>query len=239
MKPDKIEEALQALHREAGAAPPDHRERLEARLLARFDEMNAPEEKRPMFGFRFPLRPVAVAAVVLLGLGLASQAPADYSVEVGKSIDISLDGDGPLPDVQAMVGKLTAANASRLEVTAGIRREAQSTVIRLELWGDTVPLTDLESTLRGGFPELALARMSVGTVTGPVHSTVGGLLLHNVRSLLEKATTPEEIAAARAAIQDALRAQGEDGDVDVEVEGQGDDRKVKVKVEKREVQEVP
>jgi hypothetical protein len=235
MKPDEIEEALQALHREAGAAPPDHRERLEARLLARFDELNAHQENRPMFGFRFPLRPVAVAAVVFLGLGLASQAPADYSVEVGKSVEITFpDGSTPHPSVQDLVDTLKTPSDD-LKVEAEVRKAPGGVVsMKLSLWGETVALTDIETTLRQKFPSLTGAQISVGTVQGTIHSSLGGVIAHG---LFASATSPAEIEAARQALIQQLRDAGEDGNVDVQVEDEGNgQRRVKVRVEKTETE---
>jgi hypothetical protein len=216
--------------------PSDHQTRLEERLVARFEALH-PKKEGHMF--RFALRSIALVAVAAAGLGFASQTPADFPVELGKSIDVVFAEKGAPPvEPEDIVEKLRMAGepkAADREVQVSARLQttpAGAESLHLEIWGDTVPLMDIERTLRQSFPGLAKAAIAVAPLQGRVRTTLAGAIAHR---LFTHATTPEQIEAARQELIAQIRASGEKGNIDVQVEGTGGDRRVEVRIQNKEI----
>src|SRR3954464_12044968 len=68
---------------------PDHRRALEARLLARYDQLHPQPKEMPMQTFaRRHATQLAFAAVLAIALGAAAQAPAQLTKQVGTRVEI-------------------------------------------------------------------------------------------------------------------------------------------------------
>jgi len=68
---------------------PDHRRALEARLLARYDQLHPQPKEMPMQTFaRRHATQLAFAAVLAVALGAAAQAPAQLTKQVGTRVEI-------------------------------------------------------------------------------------------------------------------------------------------------------
>jgi len=68
---------------------PEHRAALEARLLARYDQIHPQPEENPMKNFaRRHGMQLAFVAVLAVALGAAAQAPAQLSKQVGTRIEV-------------------------------------------------------------------------------------------------------------------------------------------------------
>jgi len=211
---------------------PAHARTLEERLLKRFDTLHPPQQGAPMFATAWKF--AVLAAVVLFGLGAASQAPADYALEVGKSVQITTpSGVLSEQDVEPLVQAISGGEDNlQVEARMKARPAANTSTLELELWGNTFPLTSVERTLREKFPRLATAQITVQALSGTVHSNLAGLV---GEKLFHQGMSQAELDAAKAKIIAELRAQGVDGDVSVEVEDTGDLQRVKVRAEKHEV----
>src|SRR4051794_19968177 len=68
---------------------PDHRRALEARLLARYDQLHPQPKEMPVQTFaRRHATQLAFAAVLAIALGAAAQAPAQLTKQVGTRVEI-------------------------------------------------------------------------------------------------------------------------------------------------------
>jgi hypothetical protein len=239
MKPNDLEEGLRMSLSNPSPPAPDHQKCLEERLVARF-EARHPKKEVPMF--RALIKPAAFAVVAIAGLGFASQTPTTLPVEVGKSVDVTFADKAPPGFDPSTVAERLRSLASEgstpreLEIQVAVRATPEGVQsIHVELWGDTLPLTTIEKTLRESIPGLAKATIVVTPLEGRVHTTFA----HRValKLSLDKAATPEQIEQARKDLVAQIRASGERGNVEVQIEGNGAERRVKVKVERKESDE--
>jgi hypothetical protein len=231
MDPKKPEPDVTTLFASAPEPDPALAPTLEARLLARFDTLH-PTSRHGAHMFASPWKSVAFASVLLFALGAASQAPVDYSLVVGKRIElVAPTGEVSLDLVEPMVQAISASGDTLTVETRGKRDPAtNSTTLEIELWGNTFPEAAVEPTLRAQFPQLANARIVVQPLSGTVQRNLAGLV---GEKLFHAHMTQAEVDAARATIIAKLRAQGVTDDITVDVQNDGE--QVKVRAEKREV----
>ncbi len=214
--------ALARLFRPDDASPDPGRARaLERDLAARFDALH-PSRRA---GGPLPRR-LALAGGLLLACGAASQAPAEFSTEVGKRVEIRTAAPLP-PEVVRQAVRAVEGTGRELKVQVRVRPEADGRAsTRIDLWGETLAAGDLEAALRRAAPALAEAEIRVSALQGTVRDALAGLV---ARRLLARDLPPDKL---RGAIAAAIRAEEPEAEVKVEVEGDQDHRQVRVMVRK-------
>jgi hypothetical protein len=210
------------LHRYGATPGPDHRDRLEQDLLARYGELHpkSQEEKSMMTAMTWR---VAVVGGLLLAVAGASQAPADVKAEIGKRIE--LVGEAPLPrDQEQAIVKALEAGGREYQVRVQVRREGEKQVrTTIELYGATVGLADVEATIRKAVPALAGRPIKVSSVERTVPGTVGDLA--GKWAGMEKSLPPDEL---KKAIEAELRQKDPGATVDVQVSDRDGKREVQI-----------
>ncbi|HEY8211317.1 MAG TPA: hypothetical protein VIG99_27725 [Myxococcaceae bacterium] len=199
---------------------PTAREALERALLARFDTRAAPAPSR-----RFRVRWVALAAAAVSGAALAMSVPTHYAVEVGKRLAIRLASPDQADAAGPLLGELARANGSQVfEIWVRIHRSGEGDEMEAEIWGDRLP-ADLAQQLEARLPGAAV---QVQPLSGPLRVSLGRRL---ATTLLRRDATPEERAAARAALIVQLQQEhGSDHRFQVEVRDLDGRHEVRVKV---------
>jgi hypothetical protein len=204
--------------------PPDpaRREALRAQLLSRQQRLYPARAARPP---RWLPR-LATTAVLVLALSFSFAAPAVHEVEVGRRVTLTAAGEGSAPDPKVLVPLLTELGGTRELQVRLQRRPGGGVTLQVDLWGAHLA-ADAPERLRQALPALRDAAITDEPLRGHARTRLGLLL---GQRLLGLADDPASIAAARAALQAELGAQGT---VDLQVETGGDGRrKVKFTVEK-------
>ncbi|MBS2033266.1 MAG: hypothetical protein JST54_35660 [Deltaproteobacteria bacterium] len=239
MRPDRTEDALRQLHPPGDSPDAAAREALEARLLARFDQLHPSRRSSMSMYVALHKRGLTFAAIVLVALGIGSQAPAEITRELGTRLELTVaEGKLPAPDklVDAVLGK--AGEPSKDETggfggsepeVRGIQVEAQlekhdgQDHLTLSIWGASPP-AGIAERVHKAFPELLQAPVAVSSIEGQVHTNVLGKLESKV--LGRDKLSAEEL---RRQVQATLKAQGHDH-ADVQVVDEDGKRKVMVRV---------
>lgn len=87
------------------------------------------------------------------------------SQEPGTRVAIRLaEASGELPDAEKMIESLKAAGGEEFQVRAMRRQTPGQQELTLELWGATVPQSEIPQSLRDAFPVLASADIQVSTL---------------------------------------------------------------------------
>jgi hypothetical protein len=212
-------------HLLGAATPPPDPAPLEDRLLSRFDALQTPET---LMTPRSWLRTSAVAAGLLVAAAAASQAPADFAAEIGKRIEIR--SPAPLgPEAVRAAVEALRGGALRLRVEVRVERRGDGPVLtRIDLWGDTAGMQEVDRILRRAVPALAGADITVSGVEGTVHGNVGGAV---ARLLGRRDLSPDQLAEA---IRREVQKAEPGAQVDVNVEREGDRERVEVRARKTE-----
>jgi hypothetical protein len=224
------EELSRALSGQEPPTDPEHRARLEQKLLAAYDSRVGQRAERG----RSPWLRYATAFGVLLCLVTATQVTAEYKVEVGKRIRLVLPAGGPPPrDLGDKVGRAFVSGSTRLvDISAMFRRtpEGPASMV-VDVWGDQLA-DDQEGLERlRAMPELAGVEVEVTSLKGRVRDNVLGVV---GRSLFRKGASPEEREQARQRLIQELRLQeGEGAQIDVDVDSDPQNPRVRVKVRKQ------
>jgi hypothetical protein len=198
---------------------------LEGRLLARYDARGARRPSR-----RVPLRWVALACAALSGAALAMSVPTRYALEVGKHVVLRVGSREQADAAAPLLGQIAregGAQVSEIWARCLIRGAGAGAELEAEIWGDRLPADAvLAQKLRERIPG---AQVEVRPLAGPVRASLGRRL---ATALLRRDATPEERAAARAALIEQLRQEhGPDHRYQVEVrDGEGGRHEVRVKV---------
>ena len=218
----------------AQAPPPEdpaHRARLEGELMAAFDRRAGSGARRPS---RAWMR-YATAAACLLCLVTATQVPAGYEVEVGRSVSLSLPAGSPLPEQLAeRVAEALRTREARV-VDVSVRRRFVKDGegpqrVRVDVWGERLAPDDQVRERLQALPGLRGVPVRLERLEGRVHDTLLGALS---RRLFRSATTPEAREAARQRlIEELRRVEGPGADVEVDVEGAGGKHRIRVKVKR-------
>lgn len=209
-----------------GAVPPprsEHRDRLEADLLERFDAKYA--RHRPQVRWLRFAAPVAV----LISVVTASRVPAEYPVEVGKRLTFRLPPEVKLPPgFGPRVGALFQDERARvLEVQVRMRRQEDGVHARIEVWGDQLASEEIVRRRIAALPELQGVQVEIAPLSGRVRDNLLHALGHR---LLDVGTSRQEREAARQRLIRELREEaGEGATVEVEVE---EDGRVRAQVKK-------
>lgn len=173
-----------------------------------------------------PLQRFVFASVLVLGLGTALAAPAEYPVEVGKRVAIRVaHPSGTEPRPGQIVPKLDL-RGQNVQVDAKVKQLPDGSLeMQLDLWGDAIP-GDLEARVRTAFPELKDAQVTVTSLEGTVRTTQAGKIGHE---LLDAGKDPAKLEAARREVQARLEAENPGAQVEVQVSPDGREQKVTVK----------
>jgi hypothetical protein len=203
-----------------------HRARLEGELLAAYDARHGARAPRPLRRWaRY-----ATAATFVLCLVTATQVPAEYKVEVGKRLELTLPaGVRPPENLGERIAETVRTGQARVvDVQVTVRGQpGGESVLRVDVWGDGL-MTDAEAAARlRALPELAGREPVVQRLEGRVRDTLVGALGHR---LFRAGASPEEREAARQRLIEELRHR-EGGEVDVQVDDDGE--RVRVKVRKQ------
>ena len=223
---------------------PEHRAALEARLLARYDQIHPQPEENPMKNFaRRHGMQLAFVAVLAVALGAAAQAPAQLSKQVGTRIEVETAAS-----VRIEPGELRKAlEAVQEEPRGGFGgpavekrvREIQVRQLRtpegarlvMDFIGDPLA-ADAEARLRAALPELENSTVRISPIDASVQTNLAGKLAHDFLGQDPGGLSADEL---KQRVLDQLRKSGETGDVDVQVEQDGNKRRVEVRVKKEQV----
>lgn len=212
MKDEKLSRVLRGLE---SPVDPEHRARLEQALLAAYDARSERwVGRRKTFGWR-----VATAVGVLLCLVTSTRVTAEYKLEMGKRIRLVFPADRtPPPELGDTVARALVSESSHLaDVEVSLRREPGGpATLRVDVWGERLAPNDEGLARLRALPELAGLPLDVESLTGHVRDNLWGLLGH---TLFRADSSPEELAAAREQLMEALRRQeGEGADIHVTLE---------------------
>jgi hypothetical protein len=223
MSRDELTRAL------GGTEPPvneAHRARLEGELLAAYDARHGVRAPRPLRRWaRY-----ATAATFVLCLVTATQVPAEYKVEVGKRLELTLPAGVPPPEGlgERVAATVRSGRERVVDVQVRLRRHpGGETVLRVDVWGDgLVGDAEVLERLRT-LPELRGQEPTVQRLEGRVRDNLMGALGHR---LFRAGASPGEREAARQRlIEELRRIEGEGAEVDVQVDDDGSRMRVKVR----------
>jgi len=222
---------------------PGHRQALEARLLARYDQLYPPTEESPMktFARRHGMQ-LSFLAVLAVALGAAAQAPAQLSQRVGTRIEVEMAAPVHI-DPDALAKALLAlqdeprggfggpAVEKRVrEMQVRQLRTPQGPRLQIDVFGE--PLAgDAEAKLRAALPQLRDSTVRISTIDASVQTNLAGKLAHDFLGQDPAGLSADEL---KRRVQEQLRASGETGDVDVQVDQDGARRRVEVRVKKEQ-----
>jgi hypothetical protein len=103
--------------------------------------------------------------VALCFFSLTAQANPPVTHDPGTRVSIKLaETSGALPEPEKMIEPLMAVGGGERQVRVLRRDTSGQQEITLDLWGATVPQTDIPKTLRDAFPVLASADIQVTTL---------------------------------------------------------------------------
>jgi hypothetical protein len=206
-----------------------HREALEEKLLGQFDRA----------GFASPQRSARVRQTALVAalatiaiIFTASRAPADYSLELGQSIEVRAKPGSDLPrgpQLGALIEaglRASEGQGQRRQVELKVTRdEAGATTLVISVWG--APIAGIVEQLHAHVPELANAEITARTVEGRVHTNLAGVLAHRFLP-----GDPAALEQLRREVRDELREEGVPDDAEINVEaGPAGDGTQRVRVE--------
>ena len=168
---------------------------------------------------RMWFRPVAaMLALTVLGI-VACTAPTEYEVEMGKQLNVSLDGLDKSVDLEGRLEELSAWFEARADVEGvwvGIEELHEGpTRAELTVWGQGMDSAQLEADLRADFPDMADATIEITDLTGKARGSIAEAMGHDLFHLEVTGETAEEV---RTSILEAMAAQGIEGDVHVHME---------------------
>jgi hypothetical protein len=222
---------------------PGHQKALEARLLARYDQLYPQPEENPMkiFARRHGMQ-LAFVAVLAVALGAAAQVPAQLSKQVGTRVEI--ETSAPFHLDPAQLRKLTdalqdeprggfggpAVERHVREVQMRHMRSPDSARLVIDFFGEPLA-ADAEARLRAAVPELKDATMRISAIDASVQTNMAGKLAHDFLGHDPAGLSAEEL---KRRVQEQLRASGETGDVDVHVDQDGNKRRVEVMIKKEQ-----
>lgn len=103
-----------------------------------------------------------LVALCFFSFTVQADPPAQES---GTRVAIRLaESSGQLPDAEKMVESLMAAGGGERQVRVMRRDSSGQQDLTMDLWGATVPQTDIPQSLRDAFPVLATADIQVSTL---------------------------------------------------------------------------
>ena len=206
--------------------PPPPNPALEQAMVERFQAL----QPRPARGRRPPLlRRIAIAASVLVVLGAASRAPAEYAVELGRRIELNLPPGARPPGREVLEGAVGPGHRRAIRVRVGAA--AESTHVEIDLFGDRLPsVGELDARLRSAFPNLPASAITVLPIDGRVHDSLGGALRWEV---LRLGGSPHALARARERLIERVESEaGPGAHVEVRIRDREGNSRVEIRVEK-------
>jgi hypothetical protein len=237
--PSSLQRSLTALFRRPVAVNPQHRDALQAQLLAGLPA--APARRR--------VWPSKVFGGVLVAGALAGACvlPSEYEMPLGQRVTISIGAEHHEDLDPEVLGAFVAEefHAQRIEVAMMMHRagdagdatgqpqpQSQGELsIELMAFGAQDMPDDLAAQLVAAFPVLEDATVAHAAVEGTVQGTLGGRLSH---AWLDVVIDEHGVEEARRRLLQDLARQGIEGDAQVEVIDEPGHREVKVRVETRD-----
>jgi hypothetical protein len=218
---------------------PEHRPALEARLLARYDQLHPEPKEKPMQTFaRRHATQLVFAAVLAVALGAAAQAPAQLVKQVGTRVEIETAASIDPAELRKALESLQEQPEGGFGGSQQERRAREILVRRIhtpdgsrlqvDLFGDPLR-ADAEQRLRAALPQLRDAAVRISAIDATVETSVAGKLAFDLLGREPSGLSAEEL---KRTVQERLRAAGETGDVDVKVDDEGGKRRVEVRVRK-------
>ncbi len=202
------------------------RDALENELLREFDR----RYPRALPSRRARFAPVLAAAALLACALFAGRAPANYSADLGQRIEVSVPASAALGDgselADLVASGLGGAVRGNRHVEVRLMHHPGAGLLRIDVWG--APISGVVERLRARVPALAAAPIAVQALSGRVHGSVAGAVLHRLLRL----------HADRGAIEDARRAlqaelAKEHGAAEVSIElGPDGSHRMRVKLKK-------
>jgi hypothetical protein len=220
---------------------PDHRRELEARLLARYDQLHPqPEESTLQTFARRHAAQLAFLAVLAIALGAAAQAPAHLVKQVGTRIEIETGAPIDPAELRKAIESLedepeggfggSEPERRAREVLVRRIRTPEGSRLQIDLFGDALR-ADAEQRLRAALPPLRDATVHISAIDASVETSVAGKLAFD---LLGREPSGLSAGELKRRVLEQLRAAGESGDVDVKVDDEGGKRRVEVRVKKNQ-----
>jgi hypothetical protein len=220
---------------------PGHEKALEARLVARYDEIYPQPEENPMktFARRHGMQ-LAFVAVLAVALGAAAQAPAQLSKQVGTRIEVEtaapvrIDPSALRKALEALQdeprGGFGGPAVEKHVRTVQVQqlRTPEGPRLVMDFIGDPLA-ADAEARLRAALPQLKDATVRISPIDASVQTNLAGKLAHDLLGQDPGGLSADEL---KRRVQEQLRRSGETGDVDVQVEQDGNKRRVEVRVKK-------
>jgi hypothetical protein len=222
----ELERAMRALRPGAESGDPAARARLEDALLAEFDRRHPVRRGSTRW-----LRGGLACAVGLVLVGFGAQAPADYSIDAGRRIELAL-GPGEAPPPRALL-EATLGGGARRELRVKIRRAPDGAgSVQIDVWGDGLPSPEsLQQRILSEWPGVVPAELAVLPIDGKVQDTIAGELRWE---LFRLGAGDGALHRARVELIERIqRAEGRDAQVEVKVDEQSGQRRVEVRVERR------
>jgi hypothetical protein len=222
---------------------PGHRQALEARLIARYDQLYPQPEENPMKTFaRRHVMQIAFVAVLAVALGAAAQAPAQLSKQVGTRVEI--ETVAPVHIDPGQLRKVTEALQDEPRGGFGgpaIEKRVREVQVRrmqgpegarlvIDLFGEPLA-ADAEARLRAALPQLENATVRISPIDASVQTNLAGKLAHDLLGHDPAGLSADEL---KQRVQEQLRRSGETGDVDVQVSQDGNKRRVEVLIKKEQ-----
>ena len=222
---------------------PEHRAALEARLLARYDQIHPQPEENPMKNFaRRHGMQLAFVAVLAVALGAAAQAPAQLSKQVGTRIEVEsaapvrIDPGALRKALEALQDEPRggfggpAVEKRVREIQVRQLRTPEGARLVMDFIGDPLA-ADAEARLRAALPELENSTVRISPIDASVQTNLAGKLAHDFLGQDPGGLSADEL---KQRVQEQLRRSVETGDVEVRVEQDGNERRVEVRVKKEQ-----
>ncbi len=220
MRSRRLNRTLKALHgSDSNRGTGDNRKShdLESELLSRQTHLYPPKARwKMMLNPGTPLGRVLLTACLLVTLGvLACAVPTTYEAEMGKSFSISLPEGTQPPSIKKALSALEEAGvADEVSVSVNELRGGPTTV-ELMLWGGHVDEAEVKRIMGGESEAFSKAGWEVTALEGPVESSLGGKLGHQLFDV-DLSISEGDVESARQQIIEQLAAQGLTGDVDIQ-----------------------
>lgn len=225
----ELERALRSAR--DGGGDPAGRDRLEAALLAEFDRRHPAPPRRTRW-----LRGGLAFAVGLVLVGFGAQAPADYSIDAGRRIELAL-APGEAPPPRALL-EATLGGGARRQLRVKLRRTSDGAgSLEVDVWGDGLPSPEaLRARILSDWPGVEPAELAVLPIDGKVQDTVAGELRWE---LFRLGAGADALHRARVELIERIQQEeGRDADVQVKVDEDSGERRVEVRVRRRVIRQV-
>jgi hypothetical protein len=204
---------------------PDHRDALEAELLASYRLSHRPRRWMMLVNPQNQVTRWALGTSLLaLSCIGACEVPTSYQVEMGKQLEIQMQAEAVAASPAALMQSLQEVDGVD-DVSVSVNNDPDGASLLVAAWGHDLDAEALLARLRQSDPALASASVQVRPLEGTVHGKLGDRLGKALFDLEVSGETADDI---RAEILAQLAAQGFQGDAQVDVQTDGDARTITI-----------